>query len=886
MTKRQKYGIRKYKIGAASIALGSVIVVGMSEGNEAQASEIGTTEVTNNTTDETSNKTNNLKEQPVESTENNMNFEAVNDSQKISTNEEPNESVISNKVGNSENEIVQPSNLVSNENTPKEVVAPSTLAKPKQVESNEYSLNHNMEPIKGNNVSEKVKVNNATIISKDSSRVVNPHNAEKVTLKYNWKFEDGIKSNDYFDFYLSDNVDTKGISTKRKTPEIRTKDNQNVIAYGEVLNDNKLRYTFTDYVNEKTDLAAELTLNLFFKPSTVLNDGYQEVSSTLGNYKVKNDFYVKHLNGVTDYYGMNINGRIDTLDKETSTFSHYIYINPTQHHMSNVEITGLLEKGKPTNGSSPQVTIYKYLDNKPLPQSVYSNFNSKDFKDVTKSFNINIKENGEYSTKFENLNGDTYIIKYDGVYNESDSNLTFRTILKGAYTGYPHYYRTLTWDNGVQFYSNSASGSGTDKPIPIFETSRPIYLDYNTMETISGQNNYEVLEESEDTIDAFTYQNQVVEIDEISNTGGGEVNHTSNVIEYDEDTAKGIVTGAASDHTTIEDTMEYTTESILIEIEDKNTLPPSISGQVEGSVEEIEEISYVDINDYTMTEGANGQADGTIEEVEENQHVDIVEITTPMGEQGQSNGSIEEIEENHLIEFDDYSGTGEVNGENKDPVEEIVENHVIDFMSESGVESGSNEHIDFEEDTEKDQPSYKTGGHNPIEFVEDTTPHIDGSNQGLVEEEDTLPNSFVPPLTPKEDKPEIPPTPEVPKANEPKENIEMSPTPEKENEEPKVEKHIVPKSPKVEKEEHPKVKFDQSHTPHVVSEKPKFKEISTIQTSTSNKVTETNKEAKSDLKELPQTGDSSDKNPLLFGGLISLIGLAFIRRNMKEKINF
>lgn len=78
-------------------------------------------------------------------------------------------------------------------------------------------------------------------------------------------------------------------------------------------------------------------------------------------------------------------------------------------------------------------------------------------------------------------------------------------------------------------------------------------------------------------------------------------------------------------------------------------------------------------------------------------------------------------------------------------------------------------------DTEKDKPSFKTGAHNPIEFVEDMTSHFGGSNQGRVEEEDTLPNSFVPPITPKEDELEMPSEPEVPKVNAPKENSEIPP---------------------------------------------------------------------------------------------------------------
>ncbi|KMS30296.1 hypothetical protein FE74_15140, partial [Staphylococcus aureus] len=48
---------------------------------------------------------------------------------------------------------------------------------------------------------------------KQDTNVVKPHNAERVNLKYKWKFGEGIKVGDYFDFPLSDNVESHGIST-------------------------------------------------------------------------------------------------------------------------------------------------------------------------------------------------------------------------------------------------------------------------------------------------------------------------------------------------------------------------------------------------------------------------------------------------------------------------------------------------------------------------------------------------------------------------------------------------------------------------------------------------------------------------------------------------
>ncbi|MEB7825443.1 LPXTG cell wall anchor domain-containing protein [Staphylococcus chromogenes] len=199
-------------------------------------------------------------------------------------------------------------------------------------------------------------------------------------------------------------------------------------------------------------------------------------------------------------------------------------------------------------------------------------------------------------------------------------------------------------------------------------------------------------------------------------------------------------------------------------------------------------------------------------------------------------------------------------------------------MIESSGESGAHENIIFEEDTEKDKPSFQTGAHHPIEFVEDTTSRFGGSNQGSVEEEDTLPNSFVPPITPKEDEPEMPLAPEVPKVNAPKESSEIPPVPKTDNEKPKVTKQILPNSPEVKQS---KVKNEHSLKTTVVGESPKFKRFNAVQISDSNKMIETRKDVKLKQKALPNTGESFNKNPVLLGGLMSLFGLILLRRSKK-----
>lgn len=819
MENKHRYGIRKYKIGAASIALGTVVAIGMTEGNEAKASELNDNQYLTTTQQSPhSVLTEQTQAQTNQTAQANLKKNISNKDQTDIQNALQHESAVSNESSlqkDNHNLVSQPQKIVS------QPVQPQAVTAPQMLEKEQHRTQHNPSN-KGIDVTDKVNVLESRIEGHENKKEITPHNAERVTLKYKWRFDNSIKENDHFDFSISDNVDTTGIAVQKKVPEI--KDNENVVARGEVFENNKIRYTFTEYVNYKKDITAQLSLNLFFNPVSVPNEGKQTVTATLGKNETRETFNVKYLEGVYDKTGsgVRINGRIHKLNKNDQNFTHIAYINPDRKNLNSVKVIGYFEKGSAEISRPRSVQVYEYLGEPPLAQSVYADFNLKDYKDITNNVNLYVQKNGNYEITLGDIRGKAYLVKFVGQYSEDAKDLSFATELTGHHVHNGYYRSTkLTWLNGAAFYSNNAQGHGSNRMFT--GQSEHVDLTYDTYKPEQHIQNGTLIE---------SYDSKPIMSIIESGTDSGKSN--SKITEEIEDSYK----------------WEYITENNLIEFNEDNTLPPTISGQ----------------------------AKGKIEEVEENQHVDIVEITTPMGEQGHAHGSIEEIEENHLIEFDNHTAPSEVQGQSKGAMEEIFEHHLINFMSESGVESGSHEIINFEEDTEKDKPSFKTGAHHPIEFVEDTTLHFDGSNQGRIEEEDTLPNSFVPPITPKEEEPEMPSAPEVPKVNTPKENSEMPPMPKTDREEPKVEKQILPNSPEV---NHSKVKNEHSIKTTVVGESPKFKRFNAVQISDSNKMIETRKDVKLKRKALPNTGKSSNKNPVLLGGLMSLFGLILLRRSKK-----
>ncbi|HEH0956378.1 TPA: fibronectin-binding protein FnbB [Staphylococcus aureus] len=926
MKSNLRYGIRKHKLGAASVFLGTMIVVGMGQEKEAAASEQNNTTVeesgssaTESKVSETQTTTNNVNTIDETQSYSATSTEQPSQSTQVTTEEAP-KTVQAPKVETSRVDL--PSEKVADKETTGtqvDIAQPSNVSeiKPRMKRSTDVAVVAGEAKATGTDVTNKVTVENGSEIvgHKQDTNVVNPHNAERVTLKYKWKFGEGIKEGDYFDFTLSDNVETHGISTLRKVPEIKSTDGQ-VMAIGEVVEERKIRYTFKEYVKDKKDLTAELSLNLFIDPTTVTKQGKQKVEVTLGDKTIEKEFDIKYLDGVKDRMGVTVNGRIDTLNKEDGKFSHFAYIKPNNRSLSSVTVTGQVTSGHKQNANNPTVKVYKHIGSDELAESVYAKLDDANkFEDVTNKVNLSYTGDGGYSLNFNDLdNTKNYVIKYEGEYNQNAKDLNFRTHLSGYhknypyYPYYPYYPVQLTWKNGVAFYSNNAQGDGKDKPNdPIIEKSEPIDLDikseppvekHELTGTIEESNDSKpidfeyhtavegaeghaegIIETEEDSIhvdfEESTHENSkhhadVVEYEEDTNPGGGQVTTESNLVEFDEDSTKGIVTGAVSDHTTVEDTKEYTTESNLIELVDEL---PEEHGQAQGPIEEITE-NYQHISHSGLgTENGHGNY-GMIEEIEENSHVDIKSELGYEGGQNSGNQSFEEDTEEDKPKYEqggnivdiDFDSVPQIQGQNNgdQSFEEDTEEDKpkyeqggniidIDFDSVPHIH-GFNKHTEIiEEDTNKDKPNYQFGGHSSVDFEEDTLPQVSGHNEG----QQTIEEDTTPPIVPP-----TPPTPEVPSEPE----VPTPPTPEIPSEPGK------PVPPAKEEPKKPSKPVEQGKvvTP-VIEINEKVKAVAPT------------KKAQSKKSELPETGGEESTNKgMLFGGLFSILGLALLRRNKKN----
>ncbi|WP_438309197.1 fibronectin-binding protein FnbA [Staphylococcus aureus] len=1005
MKNNLRYGIRKHKLGAASVFLGTMIVVGMGQDKEAAASEQKTTVEENgnsatdnkvsetqttatnvNTIEETQSYNATVTEQPSNATQVTTE-EAPNAVQEPQTAQPANVETVKEEEKPQVKETTQPQDNSGNQRqvdlTPKkvtqnqgtetqvEVAQPRTASESKPrvtrsadvVESKEAS---DAKVEMGTDVTSKVTVTESSIEGHNNTNKVEPHAGQRAVLKYKLKFEKGLHKGDYFDFTLSNNVNTHGVSTARKVPEI--KNGSVVMATGKILEGGKIRYTFTNDIEDKVDVTAELEINLFIDPKTVQTNGNQTITSTLNGEQTSKELDVKYKDGIGNYYA-NLNGSIETFNKANNRFTHVAFIKANNGKTTSVTVTGTLMKGSNQNGNQPKVRVFEYLgNNEDIAKSVYANTtDTSKFKEVTSSMNgnLNVQTNGSYSLNLENLDK-TYVVHYDGEYLNGTDEVDFRTQMVGHPEQlYKYYYDrgyTLTWDNGLVLYSNKANGNGKNGPIiqnnkfeykedTIKETltgqydknlvttveeeydSSTLDIDYHT--AIDGEGGYvdgyiETIEETDSSaididyhtavdseaghvggytesseesnpidFEESTHENSkhhadVVEYEEDTNPGGGQVTTESNLVEFDEDSTKGIVTGAVSDHTTVEDTKEYTTESNLIELVDEL---PEEHGQAQGPIEEITENNHHISHSGLGTENGHGNY-GVIEEIEENSHVDIKSELGYEGGQNSGNQSFEEDTEEDKPKYEqggnivdiDFDSVPQIHGQNNgnQSFEEDTEKDKpkyehggniidIDFDSVPHIH-GFNKHTEIiEEDTNKDKPNYQFGGHNSVDFEEDTLPKVSGQNEGQQTiEEDTTPPTPPTPEVPSEPETPTPPTPEVPSEPE----TPTPPTPE------------VPSEPETPTPPTPEVPAEPGKPVPPAKEEPKKPSKPVEQGKVVTPVIEINEKVKavaptkkpqSKKSELPETGGEESTNKgMLFGGLFSILGLALLRRNKKN----
>ncbi len=474
MNNQQKFGIRKYKFGAASILLGTMFIVGIGQNNEAEASEEtkpaiavetgkSTEESTPQSTDANKATENNEQaqfalqnEEKVDSVKEEVTPQAVSTQPVETINDEA--AVLSNKKEENVQAEPQQSQVAPVKNEEKI----EAQANPTQLTDNKQAANQSKVAKNISTELQDVKVNLTNV---NNTQAINPQKAERLNLKLNAKLPENTRSGDFFEVELSDNINTNGISVDKKVANILLEGQSDVLAQSEVI-DNKIKYTFTDVVNNKSNVNVNLELPLFIDTSKVLNNENITVKAEVSNQKSEQNLNVNYLNPVIATNISSLKGAFITLDKTKNTFRHITYINPLAKSYNLQKVTFTNDKNSGIDFGKQSLKIYEITNGSKPNQSMHNHLES--LNNVTSNFKIASNQDRLEITPLTDSRVERPLIavlegEFDGK-RDISLKVTQNSIENHRY--YDRYPVTLNWIDGIQLHSGKGQGNGENIPVP------------------------------------------------------------------------------------------------------------------------------------------------------------------------------------------------------------------------------------------------------------------------------------------------------------------------------------------------------------------------------------------------------------------------------------
>lgn len=470
---KHTHSIRKYKIGAASVVLGMIIFLANIGTGDAQAAEVekdtqtsptSKTEMHTNLKNETvSQPALNTSTQVDKSTQNQVTTEQnmPNTAKPTDTSTHVNKDNATPKVKPQDKQHSSTSNISNSSKLQK-----NNTSQPKANGKNVDTLKKSQSVVDKRNISSKVTVRSAEIkvdhsanADKSDTKHVNPHKGDKLKLKYQWQLGKDVQSGDYVDVYISQNVNTKGVVDNRTLPNI--KEGTNIVAIGKLIDNHKFRYTFTDYVTQRTNIKATLNLDLYINRQNVPNEGKQTVTATIGSMKTERNINVKYDQGVSQK-GVKVNGTFSHINPEKKTFEHITFVTSETEAAKSGLLSGMLVHGQVFKGD-PSVKIYEYIGKGTVnPSLSYNLSNGTAFKDVTYLFDGKLfKSNHGYNVEMTPLNRQ-YVIVFNGTFNENANTIKFETQLLGFKNPITEEkVAHVAWSNQINVFKDNVTGSGS-----------------------------------------------------------------------------------------------------------------------------------------------------------------------------------------------------------------------------------------------------------------------------------------------------------------------------------------------------------------------------------------------------------------------------------------
>ncbi|HEB2274022.1 TPA: fibrinogen-binding adhesin SdrG C-terminal domain-containing protein, partial [Staphylococcus aureus] len=461
-----KFSIRKYSVGTASILVGTTLIFGLS-GHEAKAAEHTNGELNQSKNETTAPSENKTTEKVDSHQQNNIEQSTTSDQPKVNesdntsvkeTTEEPQNTTSTQPTKQNNDATANKDNLaaqnISTQAKDVSTTPKTTTIKPRAL--NRMAVNTVAAPQQGTNVNDKVHFSNIDIAI-DKGHVNSTTgktefwatSSDVLKLKANYTIDDSVKEGDTFTFKYGQYFRPGSVRLPSQTQNLYNAQG-NIIAKGIYASEtNTTTYTFTNYVDQYTNISGSFEQVAFAKRENATTDKTAyPMEVTLGNDKYSKNVIVDYGN----QKGQQLISSTNYINNEDLSRNMTVYVNqPKKTYTKETFVTNLT--GYKFNPDAKNFKIYEVTNQNQFVDS-FTPDTSK-LTDVTDKFKITYSNDNKTAT-VDLLNGQSssdkqYIIQQVAYPDNSSTD-----------NGKIDY--TLETQNGKSSWSNSYSnvnGSST-----------------------------------------------------------------------------------------------------------------------------------------------------------------------------------------------------------------------------------------------------------------------------------------------------------------------------------------------------------------------------------------------------------------------------------------
>ncbi|WP_438835701.1 MucBP domain-containing protein [Streptococcus pluranimalium] len=279
-----------------------------------------------------------------------------------------------------------------------------------------------------------------------------------------------VTENDYFDVIVSPNVDFNGASLPNNLPlpNIVGGPNKEVIATSSIIEPRTLRYTFTNAITDLKNISASLSVPLFINKDYVPNSSNQTIEVTIGNNTKSIDVYVDYSKYAGKPKSPNGIANIDNVDLINNTLVLTSYYNPNKVYLSNREAYFYNVNNSQVHFDQETLDtlkVYRVKNGATVNESFSIDPNS--VEDVTGSVDKKINQHGQLWVGLgQNESNATYIIQFKAQFDNSTDVETAYIQTRSEFQGdNPYATGTYwTWDNQFMLYDGAGLGDAEQEP--------------------------------------------------------------------------------------------------------------------------------------------------------------------------------------------------------------------------------------------------------------------------------------------------------------------------------------------------------------------------------------------------------------------------------------